>query len=160
MNDVKKSYYQKRAQVLLKNLHNRHFEAYYCDNRQEALKKALSLIESGETVSWGGATSANRIGLLDAVRAGDYKVIDRDLCSTPEEKETLIDWLSRKEFDPIEKIKAVTTIYNRVNIQEKVLNKIDEYLQKSREVLQQINTSEDRKIYFYQMIEALGGRRK
>ncbi len=87
MNDVKKSYYQKRAQVLLKNLHNRHFEAYYCDDRQEALKKALSLIESGETVSWGGATSANQIGLLDAVRAGDYKVIDRDLCSTPEEKD-------------------------------------------------------------------------
>ena len=85
-----------------------------------------------------------------AKRALSLRVTDYLLKPVDEEKLTAA----------IEKIKAVTTIYNRVNIQEKVLNKIDEYLQKSREVLQQINTSEDRKIYFYQMIEALGGRRK
>lgn len=92
MTDVKKLYYRKRAQILVKNLQSRHFEAYYCEDRQEALTKALSLINPGASVSWGGATSAMQIGLLDAVRAGDYNVIDRDKCATQEEK----DLASRK----------------------------------------------------------------
>ncbi len=87
MTDEKKLYYEKRGRILVKNLQSRHFDAYYCDNRDEALEKALSLIQPGAVISWGGATSAQQIGLLDAVRAGDYRVIDRSLCSTPEERE-------------------------------------------------------------------------
>ena len=47
MNDPKQMYYEKRAQVLLKNLRSRHFEAYYCPNREQALAKALELIPQG-----------------------------------------------------------------------------------------------------------------
>ena len=87
MADPKQKFYDKRAQVLLKNLQSRHFEAYYCETREEALEKALSLIPAGSSVGWGGALSAQQIGLLDAINAGDYRAIDRDKTSTPEERD-------------------------------------------------------------------------
>ncbi len=87
MADPKQKYYDKRAQVLIKNLQSRHFEAYYCETREEALNKALALIPAGSSVGWGGALSAQQIGLLDAINAGDYQAIDRDKTSTPEERD-------------------------------------------------------------------------
>ena len=80
-------YYEKRGNILVKNLQSRHFEAYYCPNKEDALKKALELIPEGASVGWGGAMSAQQIGLMDALNAGNYNAIDRDKCNTPEEKE-------------------------------------------------------------------------
>lgn len=86
MADPKQKYYEKRGQVLVKNLKSRHFDAWYCATREEALAKALELIPEGASVGWGGATSAQQIGLLDAVRSGNYQAIDRDQTTTPEER--------------------------------------------------------------------------
>ena len=36
MSDPKQKYYEKRAQVLLKNLTSRGFEAYYCADKDQA----------------------------------------------------------------------------------------------------------------------------
>lgn len=82
-------YYQKNAEVLVKNLRSRQFEAWYCPTRQEALEKALSLMPAGCSVGWGGATSAAQIGLIDAVRQSNYLVFDREQVSA-EERETII----------------------------------------------------------------------
>lgn len=87
MADPKQKYYDKRAQTLVKNLNSRHFDAYYCTTKEEALEKALELIPAGSTVGWGGALSAQQIGLLDAVNNGPYEAIDRDRTSTPEERD-------------------------------------------------------------------------
>ena len=87
MTEFEKMYYEKRASVLVKNLRSRHFEAYYCDTRQDALAKALELIPEGSLVSWGGAMSAQQIGLIGAMRVGNYRTIDRDKCVTAEERE-------------------------------------------------------------------------
>lgn len=87
MTEMQKNYYDKRAAMLVKNLQNRHFEAYYCATKEDALHKALELIPAGASVGWGGALSAQQIGLIDAVRAGEYRPFDRDLCATPEERE-------------------------------------------------------------------------
>ena len=81
-----KKFYSKRGEVLVKNLRNRHFDAYYCENREEALEKALELIPVGSTVSWGGALSAQQIGLMDAIKKGNYTAIDRDTAKSPEER--------------------------------------------------------------------------
>lgn len=86
MADFKKPYYEKRGQLLVKNLRSHHFEAYYCDNREEALHKALELIPEGATVGWGGALSAQQIGLMDAIHAGNYTAIDRDQAPNPAER--------------------------------------------------------------------------
>lgn len=79
-----KRYYEKRGAIAVKNLQKRHFEAYYCATKEEALAKALKLIPEGSTVGWGGAISAQQIGLLDAMNAGGYNAIDRDKTTTPE----------------------------------------------------------------------------
>ena len=86
MTDPKQKYYNKRGEILVKNLRSRHYDAYYCETKSDALAKALELIPKGATVGWGGAMSAKQIGLLDAVNAGDYNAIDRDKTSTPEER--------------------------------------------------------------------------
>jgi len=99
MMDAKAKYYEKRAAVLIKNLQSRHFEAYYCATKGDALKKALELIPKGATVGWGGATSAQQIGLMDALNAGNYKTLDRDKCVTMEAREQIArDCLSGDVF--------------------------------------------------------------
>lgn len=87
MENAKRNYFDKRGELLVKNLKKRHFDAIYCQTNEEALAKALSWIPEGATVGWGGATSAQQIGLMAAVNAGNYKAIDRDQCKTPEERE-------------------------------------------------------------------------
>ena len=87
MTEFEKMYYFKRGQVLVKNLQSRHFDAYYCDSKQDALAKALELIPENDLVSWGGAMSAQQIGLIDAVRSGAHRTIDRDTCKTMAERE-------------------------------------------------------------------------
>ncbi len=86
MTEMHQRYYEKRGAILVKNLKSRHFDAYYCATKEEALAKALELIPEGATVGWGGAMSANQIGLMKALHQGNYAPIDREKCSTPEEK--------------------------------------------------------------------------
>lgn len=87
MEEAKRKAYEKRGRILVKNLKSRRFDAYYCATRQEALEKALELIPRGATIGWGGSVSAKEIGLMDAVRSGDYRPIDRDAAQTPQERE-------------------------------------------------------------------------
>ena len=86
----KQMYYEKRGQILVKNLQSRHFDAYYCADKEEALKKALELIPEGASISWGGVMSCDQIGLTDAVRKGNYRAIDRSQAKTPEEREQVM----------------------------------------------------------------------
>lgn len=86
----KELYYEKRAQLLVKNLKSRHFDAYYCATKEQALQKALELIPEGSSVGWGGAMSAQQIGLMEAVRAGNYAALDRDKCETAEQREQMM----------------------------------------------------------------------
>ena len=72
------AYYEKRGKILVQNLQNRHFEAYYCENKEKALEKALELIPEGASVGWGGAMSAQEIGLLDALEAGNWNAVGRN----------------------------------------------------------------------------------
>ena len=46
----------------------------------------MSLIPEQATVGWGGAMSAQQIGLMDSLRKGPYRQIDRDACKTQEER--------------------------------------------------------------------------
>lgn len=73
---------------VIKMLQSRHHEAYYAADKDSALRLALSLIPEGSTISWGGGKSLQEIGLTEAVRAGNYQVIDRDLAKTAEERKT------------------------------------------------------------------------
>lgn len=64
------------AQVI-KGLQSRNMSGYYAKDKEEALKIALELIPKKSTVTMGGCTSSDEIGLTDAVKSGDYHFIDR-----------------------------------------------------------------------------------
>ena len=95
MENAAKLFNEKRGSLLVKNLKSHYFDAYYCATREEALEKALELIPEGSTVGWGGAYSAQQIGLLDAMNNGRYNALDRDKASTPEERNRIM----RSAFD-------------------------------------------------------------
>ena len=71
-------------------LNKRHFEAYYVENKSEALKKALELIPSSHSVSWGGSVTIDEIGLKDELKKRGNILIDRDTANSPEEREELM----------------------------------------------------------------------
>ena len=66
------------AQKVIKGLESRNMSGYYAVSKEEALKTALSLIPEGSSVTMGGAMSAHEIGLVDALKSGNYNFIDRD----------------------------------------------------------------------------------
>ena len=67
------------AQTVIKGLESRNMKGFYASSKDDALKIALSLIPENSTVAMGGCTSANEIGLIDALKNGSYKYIDRAL---------------------------------------------------------------------------------
>ena len=80
---------QLRAQQLIQALKQRNMEASYAATKEEALEQALAWIPEGSCIGWGGSVSIDAIGLKDAVRQGNYRVIDRDTAANAEEKEAM-----------------------------------------------------------------------
>ena len=66
------------AQKVIKGLESRNMTGYYAEDKAAALKQALALIPEGSSVTMGGAMSAHEIGLVAALKAGNYNFIDRD----------------------------------------------------------------------------------
>ena len=85
----KKKFYETAAETLIKNLDKRGMEAYYVDNAEDALNMALRFVAPGSSVSWGGSMTITDIGLIDALKVGDYTVLDRMAPMSDEEKREL-----------------------------------------------------------------------
>ena len=66
------------AKKVIKGLGTRNMTGYWAESKDEALKIALSLIPEGSSVTMGGAASAHEIGLVEAIKSGNYNFIDRD----------------------------------------------------------------------------------
>ena len=60
------------AQKVIKGLKSRNMTGYYAASKEEALAQALELIPEDASVTMGGAMSAIEIGLVDALKAGQY----------------------------------------------------------------------------------------
>lgn len=75
-----------RAQTIIKGLEKRNMEGVFCETKEDALAKALSYIEEGSSVTWGGSMSIEEVGLMDAVKNGNYEVIDRSVAKNYEEQ--------------------------------------------------------------------------
>lgn len=80
---------------VIKALESRNMEAYYAATKEEAVQTALSLISEGSTITMGGSASVRDSGLIEAITDGNYVFYDRDMASTPEEKEAI----ARKAFE-------------------------------------------------------------
>jgi len=69
---------EKLAQKVIKGLNSRNMSGYYASSAEEAKKIALELIPEGSTVTMGGGMSVHEIGLVEALKEGNYNFLDRD----------------------------------------------------------------------------------
>ena len=77
---------EKLGAGLIKALSLRHFDAYYCASSSEAAEKILSLIPKTDVVSWGGSMTMEALGVIDRVKKGGWRVIDRSTAQSQGEK--------------------------------------------------------------------------
>jgi len=66
------------AQKVIKGLESRNMSGYYAATKEEALAKALELIPEESMVTMGGGMSVHEIGLVEALKKGNYNFLDRD----------------------------------------------------------------------------------
>lgn len=65
------------AKSIIKELEKRNMEGFFCTSSEEAVKTVLSLLPEHATISWGGSETIKECGLMDAMKAGDYNLLDR-----------------------------------------------------------------------------------
>ena len=65
------------AQKVIRGLQSRNMTGYYAETREDAKRSALDLIPEGSSIAMGGTMSAVEIGLVDALKNGNYNFIDR-----------------------------------------------------------------------------------
>lgn len=64
------------AQKLIEEFEKRNIEGYFCESKEEALKKVLEMIPKDSLISWGGSLTLHEIGLKDALRNEGYNFLD------------------------------------------------------------------------------------
>ena len=78
------------ANKVIKSLNTRHIEGYYCATSADAIKKVLTLIPQGSSISWGGSMTIRDMGMTDALfKADAYTLYDRDQAKSPEEIQSI-----------------------------------------------------------------------
>ena len=85
-----KSLFDIKGPKVVEALTKRHFEAYYCSDKEAAVKKILEIIPKNHSVAWGGTMTMDQLGLKEKLEAAGYALIDRDKGSTPEERELIM----------------------------------------------------------------------
>lgn len=81
--------YRIQANSLIKAFKTRNIEAYFVDNKEGAKEKILSLIQTGSSISWGGSVTLDEIGIKDSLNNDSYKLLDRSLVGSAEEKRAI-----------------------------------------------------------------------
>lgn len=82
--DNKKTAFKKTAQVILKWLEKRNMEGYYFETAAEAVEAALKMMPEGSVIAHGGSATFAESGMLDAIKNGNYTLIDRALQNSRE----------------------------------------------------------------------------
>ena len=78
------------ANKVIKSLSTRHIDGYYSATSADAIKKVLTLIPRGSSVSWGGSMTIRDMGLTNALHKADiYTLFDRDMAQSPEEAQAI-----------------------------------------------------------------------
>lgn len=77
LHDSTKRYAAKICARVLEAMERRGFAGHYADTKDDALQTMLSLVPPKATVGLGGSLTVREIGGLDALRAGDYDLVDQ-----------------------------------------------------------------------------------
>lgn len=65
--------------------------------------------------------------------------------ANPEQKEKLVHWISQYTFDPVEKVKAITHLYNEIGVKTKAEKVMNNYFDTGFELLNSVDADPARK---------------
>ncbi len=85
MNNLQKAF-SVAAPSVIAELKKRNMEGYYFETCAEMVDKILSMLPENSVVTWGGSESFKESGMLSALEKGNYRLLDRALATTDEEK--------------------------------------------------------------------------
>lgn len=85
----KQAAFQTAAETIIANLEKRGMEGYFFGDSASCTDAILASIPENSTISWGGSESIKESGLMDRIKNGNYKLIDRTTASSPEESRSL-----------------------------------------------------------------------
>lgn len=86
------------AQSIIKNLKKRNMQGFYCKTKEDALKKVLELIPEQSSIGYGGSVTLEQTGILNALKNGNYNVIEREKYNTPELQRELSGKIAMSDF--------------------------------------------------------------
>lgn len=89
-----------------------------------------------------------------------YMLINALNRADAQSKEELMGWISRQEFNPKEKIAAVTTLYNKIGIDKLAEEKINYYFEEGKRYLNAVGVAAERKQQLAEYTERMMKRRK
>lgn len=69
--------YEKKLERTMASLEKNNMKAYYVNTRQELIDKIESIVSEGALVSCGGSMTLFETGVIDYLRSGKYKFLDR-----------------------------------------------------------------------------------
>ena len=87
--EPRKEYYEKQAQVIMTNMKRRNFDAYYCDNVEEARKLTAELLGEKKSIGYGGSMTLNENGFKEFLEEKGHEIIRRENYKTKEEQQEL-----------------------------------------------------------------------
>lgn len=89
-----------------------------------------------------------------------YMLINAFYKAEGADKEELTRWITAKEFDREEKVKAVTAIYNKLGIDRMAKAKMEQYYTEAVAYLEKVNVSDDKKKALKQYADMMMKREK
>ncbi len=78
-----------RLEKTAENLRKNRMEAYIAENCDEAVKIVESILKEGESISCGGSVTLKESGVMDLMKSGKYKFIDRSKAKDRDEVEAI-----------------------------------------------------------------------
>ena len=94
----KQDTYALTAKGIIENLGKRNIEGFYFETSKEAVAHITDMMEKGSVIAWGGSESLKECGLMEAIKNGDYELIDRMTATTPEEQRQLFAKTSLSDY--------------------------------------------------------------
>lgn len=88
-----------------------------------------------------------------------YMLINAFIHADDAQRKELMHWVTAKDFDREEKVKAVTNIYNSIGIDKLALDKIAHYFNESAKYLDAVAVTDDRKHELRKYAESLMSRK-
>ena len=111
----------------------------------EALGLSFQLQDDYLDVYGNASTFGKSIGGDIIANKKTFMLINAMQRATGEDRERLMEWIGKEDFNPQEKIHAITSIYDKLGIDKLALQKIESYYKEAIRSLDEVNVPAERK---------------